>query len=191
MISFYFEALLFLLNFTGGFSSGKTYTPTVASSSGRIGITRFRLLLRCPKREVTFLCHIFLASGCTNRPYPASTLHSGYGAPNGLNVSLRQGSREECKWDFPMKSSWHPVFQHVILGSFLIIIIIIIIIIIAFKSAIQDFLQSPHRATNCLQHVCSSGQGAIVCKLCTTHRALIICNMSCHAPRGTKEQLSY
>ena len=33
------------------------------------------------------------------------------------------------------------------------IIIIIIIIIIAFKDAIQDFLQSPHCATNSLQHV--------------------------------------
>ena len=40
-----------------------------------------------------------------------------------------------------------------------IIIIIIIIIIIAFKGAIQDFLQSPHSAVNCLQHVRSSGPG--------------------------------
>ena len=34
-----------------------------------------------------------------------------------------------------------------------IIIIIIIIIIITFKGAIRDFLQSPHSAANCLQHV--------------------------------------
>ena len=39
-------------------------------------------------------------------------------------------------------------------------LIIIIIIIIAFKGAIRDFLQSPHSAANCLQHVCSSGPGA-------------------------------
>ena len=41
------------------------------------------------------------------------------------------------------------------------------------------FLQFPHCATNCLQHVCSSGQSAIVCKSCATHRALTACNMSC------------
>ena len=38
--------------------------------------------------------------------------------------------------------------------------IIIIIIIIAFKGTIRDFLQSPHSAANCLQHICSSGPGA-------------------------------
>ena len=53
-------------------------------------------------------------------------------------------------------------------------------IVIVFKGAIWDFfLQSPHCAANCLQHVCSSGQGAIVCKSRPTHRALITCNMSC------------
>ena len=57
--------------------------------------------------------------------------------------------------------------------------IIIIIIIIAFKGAIRDFLQSPHSAANCLQHVRSSGPGAIVCKSRATHRALITCK--CHA----------
>ena len=32
-----------------------------------------------------------------------------------------------------------------------------IMIMTAFKGAIQDFLQSPHFAVNCLQHVRSSG----------------------------------
>ena len=68
---------------------------------------------------------------------------------------------------------------------------IIIIIIIAFKGAIRDFLQSPHSAANCLQHARSSGPGAIVCKSCATHQALIMCNMSCYVPLGTKGQLSY
>ena len=40
------------------------------------------------------------------------------------------------------------------------------------------FLQSPHCAANCLQHVCSSGQRAIVCKSRAIFRALITCNMS-------------
>ena len=72
-----------------------------------------------------------------------------------------------------------------------IIIITITVIIIAFKGAIQDFLQSTHSATNCLQHARSSGPGAIVCKSRATHRALITCNMSCYVPLGTKGQLSY
>ena len=57
-----------------------------------------------------------------------------------------------------------------------------IIIIIAFKGAIPDFLQSPHSAANCLQHVRLSGPGAIVCKSRATHRALITCKcpVTCH-----------
>ena len=67
----------------------------------------------------------------------------------------------------------------------------IIIIIIEFKGATRDFLQSPHCATNRLQHVRSSGLGVTVCKSCATCWALITCNMSCYMRRGTKGQLSY
>ena len=63
--------------------------------------------------------------------------------------------------------------------------------IIAFKGANRDFLQSPHSTGNRLQHVRSSGPGAIVCKSRATHPALIMCNMSWYVPRGTKGQLSY
>ena len=59
------------------------------------------------------------------------------------------------------------------------IILILILIIIAFKGAVRDFLQSPRCAASCLQHVRSSGQGAIVCNSRATHPALITCNMSC------------
>ena len=64
-------------------------------------------------------------------------------------------------------------------------IIIIIIIIMAFKGGIRYFLQSPHSAANCLQHVRSSGTGAIVCKSRATHRALITykCHVTCHLVR--------
>ena len=58
-----------------------------------------------------------------------------------------------------------------------------------FQRHYSRFLQSPHCVTNCLQHVRSSGPGAIVCKSCATHRALITCNMPCYVPRGTKRQL--
>ena len=50
------------------------------------------------------------------------------------------------------------------------------------------FLRSPHCAANSLQHVPSSGPGAIKCKSLATHRALII---TCCVPLGTKGQLSY
>ena len=57
-------------------------------------------------------------------------------------------------------------------------IMMIIIIIMAFKGAIQDFLQSPHSAANCLQHICTKGLGTIMCKSRATHQALITCK--CH-----------
>ena len=46
-------------------------------------------------------------------------------------------------------------------------------------------------APNCLQHAHSSGPGAIVCKLCATHRALITCNLQCATwYEGTAQLLS-
>ena len=40
-------------------------------------------------------------------------------------------------------------------------------------------LQSPQCTANCLQHIRSSDQDAIVCKSHATLRALITCSMSC------------
>ena len=52
-------------------------------------------------------------------------------------------------------------------------------------------LQSPHCAANCLQHVRSSGTGAVVCKSRTTHRANITCNLRCATlDEGTAQLLS-
>ena len=76
-------------------------------------------------------------------------------------------------------------------SAIMIIVIMITIAIVALKGTIRDFLQSPHCAINCLQHVHLCGPGAIVCKLCATHRALITCNMSCYVPCGIKGQLRY
>ena len=47
--------------------------------------------------------------------------------------------------------------------------------IMALKGAIQDFLRSNHCAANCLQHQCSCGHGAIMCKSFASHGALITC----------------
>ena len=60
-----------------------------------------------------------------------------------------------------------------------------------WETQISRFLQSPHCYANCLQHICSSGHGIIVCKSCTTLWALIMCNMSCATwYEGTAQLLS-
>ena len=70
---------------------------------------------------------------------------------------------------------------------------IIIIMIIAFKGAVQDFLQSPHSAANCLQQVRSSGPGTILCKSHATHRALITCkcHVTCHLVRRDSSAIKF
>ena len=70
---------------------------------------------------------------------------------------------------------------------------LIIIIIIAFKGAIRDFLQSPHSAANCLQHVRSSGPGATMCKSHETHQALITCkcHVTCHLVRRDSSAIKF
>ena len=71
----------------------------------------------------------------------------------------------------------------------------IIIIIIVFKGTLRDCLQSPHCTVNCLQQVCSSGPGAIVCKSCATHRALTthaVCHhATCHVVRRESSAIKY
>ena len=85
---------------------------------------------------------------------------------------------------------WNGVRTHIISKGK---IIIIIIIIIAFKGVIRDFLQSPHSAANRLQHVRSSGPGAIVCKSRATHRALITCkcHVTCHLVRRDSSAIKF
>ena len=60
---------------------------------------------------------------------------------------------------------------------------VVIVIIIAFKDAIQDFLQSPHSATNCLQHVCTLkwlGRSHVQI-MCNTSSAYHV-QVSCYIP---------
>ena len=63
-----------------------------------------------------------------------------------------------------------------------IMMIVIMIRIMTLKGAIRYFSQSPHCSANCLQHVCSSSQGATVCKQCATHQTVyhmqhVMCHM--------------
>ena len=54
------------------------------------------------------------------------------------------------------------------------------------------YLGSSHCAANCLQHVRSSGPGAIVCKSRAAHRTLIACNLQCATwYEGTAQLLSW
>ena len=54
---------------------------------------------------------------------------------------------------------------------------------------ILRFLQSPHCAANCLQHICSSGPGTMVCRSHATHRALITCSVQSVTWYGGTTQL--
>ena len=59
------------------------------------------------------------------------------------------------------------------------------------NDAVPNFLPSPHCTMCCLQHVCASGQGAIECKSCEIHQALVRCRMPCTTLyKGTAQLLS-
>ena len=66
------QVLLFLLNFWEGLQCRLLLCVVVAS----VALYPWLLLLRCSKREVTFLRPIFLACECNSSPYPASALHT-------------------------------------------------------------------------------------------------------------------
>ena len=62
---------------------------------------------------------------------------------------------------------------------------------IALTGENRYFYNLPHYATNCLQHVCSCGQSANMCKSRGTHRVVITCNVLCATwYEGTAQLLS-
>ena len=108
------EALLFLLNFTGGLLSGKTHIADCYFVSGRIGIRRFCLLLRCPRHKKTFLRQIFSVCGCTSPPYPLLLFTQVMGHPTPRQPWQMQGRLpDEIFMIFCISA-------YVIFGSFLI-----------------------------------------------------------------------
>ena len=102
-----------------------------------------------------------------------STKHHSDLSPSTLRAHIHTHSHSY--WQ--LKPSWKNYTQTQKCAPLYLIIIIIIITVL--KGAIQDFLQSPHCTTNCLQHVRSSGQGAVMCKSPATRPALITCNIAC------------
>ena len=60
----------------------------------------------------------------------------------------------------------------IIMMIIILMMMMITIIIMVFKGAIRNFLQSLHCAANRLQHVRSSGPGAVVCKCRVTYHVV-------------------
>ena len=105
------EALLFPLNFTSGFSSGKTHTAQLfLRLGGCIDIPRFCLMSQCfntrRSSSVKFTWHV----GAPTYSTPLLLFTHVMGIQQAQH-SLYQGSHEECEWDFLIKSSWNPVYQ--------------------------------------------------------------------------------
>ena len=77
--------------------------PTVASFRGRIGIPRFCILLRWPKREETLLSQFFVACGCTSPPYSTSALHTVMKHPTGTtfpyDMAVVKNASETSPWN--------------------------------------------------------------------------------------------
>ena len=100
-----------------------------------------------------------------------------YPPPSPPTATQQQHHHQQQKYQYILSACSYPkrkITQEGVSDMFQLIIITTI----AFKGAIRDCLQSPHNATNCLQHVRSSGPGATVCKSRATHRSLITCK--CH-----------
>ena len=74
----------------------------------------------------------------------------------------------------------------------IIIVVVIVITIIAFKGAIRDFLQSPHCAANCLQHVRSSGPGRNRVQItCNTSSTYHVQHVTCHVVRRDSAAIKF
>ena len=82
---------------------GRPTPPTVASSRGRVGIPRFRLLLRCPKSEETFLCQISLHVGAQIHPTPLLLFTEVMGHPAGTTFpyakAVAKNASETSRWN--------------------------------------------------------------------------------------------
>ena len=51
----------------------------------------------------------------------------------------------------------------VVVVVLVVAVVVVVVVTRAFQAAIRDFLHSPHCVANRLQHVRSSGLGAVVC----------------------------
>ena len=103
------ETLLFLLNFTGGFSSGKSHTADCCFVSGLYWYTQVSSPVAMPQTQGDLPPSNFLGMWVHQSPLPHFCSIQVI-TSNGYSISFHQGCREECEWDFPMKSSWYPVF---------------------------------------------------------------------------------
>ena len=116
---------------------------------------QFEIVLRSPYYAANCLQHVLKWPGrnrlqitCnTSSPYNSRLFYD-------LHTMLRTVSNTYAQMTWAQSSANH--VQHIEPLQFEIV------------------LPSPHYAANCLQHICSNGLGAIVCKSRATHRALTI-----------------
>ena len=95
-------------------------------------------------------------------------LNTMHGCPVSLMIICRTWPRHFKCFCFTSSTTWSPVCLPT--SS--------IIINDCIERRNSSFLQFPHCAANCLQHVHSNGQGTVVYKSCARHRTFITCNMS-------------
>ena len=121
----------------------------------------------------------------------ATVINNNNNDNNNNNNNNEDGNEEEEEDNNNNNKNKTTTIILIILMMMMMVLVMMMMIIITLKGAIRGFVQSPPCAANCLQHVRSSGQGAIVCKSRVTYPAFIMCNMS-HATRykGTAQLLS-
>ena len=145
--------------------------------------TLLQALLCCDSDIITGTIISMLSAGTWRQVLSQHTLMQN---TDTGNISAHFDAEHWHRYNLSHRSSLHLYTETGIIST-----PIIIIIIIALKGAIWDFLQSPHCATNCFQHVRESGQKTTVCKPCSTHWALVMCNILCVTGyKGTAQLLS-
>ena len=115
------EALLFLLHFTGGFSSGKTHIADCCFVSRSYWCTQVSSPVTMSQTRGDLPPSNVLSMRLHQSTLPRFCSHSGYGTLNGYNVSLRQGCREEKRVRLPDEIFMIScISAYAIFGSFLI-----------------------------------------------------------------------
>ena len=99
------EALLFPLNFTGRFSSAKTHTADCCFVSGSYWYNHVSSPFTMSQTRGGLPLSNFLSMWVRQSTLQCFCSSHRLWGTQRAHVSLRQGSREKCELDFPIKSS--------------------------------------------------------------------------------------
>ena len=94
------------------------------------------------------------------RIYATRIYASDFAGPEHLHISEFHCSSSSSSSTSSSSFMVAVVVVVTVVAVVVVAVVIIIILVITLKGAIQDILQSPHRAANCLQHVSSNDEGA-------------------------------